>query len=345
MDDELMRLFAGERIQKMMEMLNLPDETPIQNGMISNSIESAQKKVEGRNFDIRKHLVEYDDVNNKHREIIYSRRRKALFNDNIKNDIVLLMEKEAERIVQNNQRSDSREYDCQKIMDDLSVLSPEAKSHLSLEQLSDLNDEESLIEHVKTFLFSQYEQKEAQLTNPEILRRIEKAVSLSVLDRLWMDHIDNMQNLRESVSLRGYGQRDPLIEFKEQAYLMFVKMLTDIQANTVSTLFRMNLQDQLPAHLLKPSAPAHQQLITNADSLEGNLQSSGLRVTTTAADPASSDWAMSNQPANSGSENQPARVVRTSGENSGPKLACDGLGRNDICPKCGVKAKKCPYKK
>jgi preprotein translocase subunit SecA len=338
MDDELMRLFAGERIQHMMEMLNLPDETPIQNKMISNSIESAQKKVEGRNFDVRKHLVEYDDVMNKHREIIYSRRRKALFNDNIKNEIIVLIEKEAERTVRNHQIAEGREYDCAKMIEDITVLVPDAKAQLSLEQLSDLNDEEALIEHLKLYLFDAYQKKEDKLTDGEILRRLEKAVSLSIIDSLWMEHIDNMQNLRESVSLRGYGQRDPLIEYKEQAYLMFMKLLTDIQINTVNTLFRLNLEAQLPAHLLKPTAPAI-QFVTNADSLEGNLQNSGLKVTTNAGNAAgSSDWAMSNQPT---SGNPAGRNNAT----PGVKLACDGLGRNEICPKCGVKAKKCPYQK
>jgi len=336
MDDELMRLFAGDRIQKMMEMLNLPDETPIQNKMISNSIESAQKKVEGRNFDVRKHLVEYDDVMNKHREIIYSRRRKALFNDNIKNEIVLLIEREAERIVRNNQIADRQDFNCKQIIDELAILDPDVKAHLSLEMLSDLNDDESLIEHVKTFLFASYQNKEARLTDPEILRRIEKGVSLSVIDALWMDHIDNMQNLRESVSLRGYGQRDPLIEYKEQAFLMFTKLLTDIQINSVNTLFRLNLEAQLPAHLLKPEAPV-QNIITNADSFEGNLQGGGLKAAQ------SSDWAMAPQPAPGQPRVMSANAAPAPAATS--RLACDGLGRNEICPKCGVKAKKCPYQK
>ncbi len=337
MEDELMRLFAGERIQRMMEMLNLPDETPIQNKMISNSIESAQKKVEGRNFDIRKHLVEYDDVMNKHREIIYSRRRKALGSENMKNDIILLIEKEAGRIVRNNTISEGREYDCEKMIEDLSVLAPEVKTQVSLEQLRDLNDEEALAEHLKTYLFEIYGNKEMRLAEPEILRRIEKSISLSVIDSLWMDHIDNMQNLRESVSLRGYGQRDPLIEYKEQSYLMFMKLLTDIQINTVATLFRLNVETQLPVHLLKPESPV-QNMITNADSFENNLNSSNLK---SAASGDAATWVMSKPP-----ENQ-TRTVSANRQpaNDGPKLACDGLGRNEICPKCGVKTKKCPYQK
>lgn len=338
MEDELMRLFAGERIQRMMEFLKLPDETPIQNNMISGSIESAQKKVEGRNFDIRKHLVEYDDVMNKHREIIYSRRRKALLNENIKNEIIVLIEKEAERIVLKNENTEERGYNCEQILEDLSILAPEATAQVSLEKLQDLNDEEALIEHVKSYLFEVYQNKETRLTNPEILRQLEKGVSLSVIDTLWMDHIDNMQNLRESVSLRGYGQRDPLIEYKEQAFLMFTKLLSDIQTNTINTLFRLNLENQVPAHLLKPESQA-ENIVTNAESFENNLHNSSLEGAPAPAN--TGNWVMAQPQSSDG-----VRVKQMSGSNiaSSGKLACDGLGRNDICPECGIKAKKCAKK-
>lgn len=343
MDDELMRLFAGERIQKMMEMLNLPDETPIQNKMISGSIESAQKKVEGRNFDIRKHLVEYDDVMNKHREIIYSRRRKALFNENIKNEVILLVEKEVERIVRNNERPDEPGYNCQQIMEDLSIFIPEVKVQVSLETLQDLNDEEALVEHIKIYLFEVYSNKEGKLPDPEILRRLEKNVALSVIDTLWMDHIDNMQNLRESVSLRGYGQRDPLIEYKEQAFQMFTKLLTDIQTNTVSTLFRLNLEVQAPQNLIRIEE-APQNVITNADSFDNSSHNSSL---TTPASAQGGDWVMASPQQNQNNSNSGSggiRVVSANQSMATGKLACDNLGRNEICPECGVKAKKCPKK-
>ena len=353
MEDDLMRLFSGERIQNMMKALKLPDETPIQNGMISNSIESAQKKVEGRNFDIRKHLVEYDDVMNKHREIIYSRRRKALQSENIKNDIILMLEKEAERFVKNNTTDNGKTVDCSKIIEDIAAYIPEAKTQISLETLQDLNDEEALVEHVKGYLFEVYQNKEMRLTDTGVLRRIEKGVSLSVIDSLWMEHIDNMQNLRESVALRGYGQRDPLIEYKEQAYLMFVKLVASVQANTIGTLYRLDLEKQLPAHLLKPvSILEGAYTNTNADSFESNLQNSSLHTGNNGQQAAGGSsgnggWVMSNS--GSGSNNG-LRVTHAGGPSTpshptGTKLACDGLGRNDICPKCGVKAKKCPYKK
>ncbi len=331
MDDDLMRLFAGEKIQKMMEFLNLPDETPIQNKVITNSIESAQKKVEGRNFDIRKHLVEYDDVMNKHREIIYSRRRKALFNTDIKNEIILLIEKEAEKIIQNNILINESGYNYDKILDDLALIIPEAKAQISLATLQDLNEEEALIEHLRTYLFEVYNNKEIQLPDPAILRQVEKRISLSVIDSLWMSHIDNMQNLRESVSLRGYAQRNPLIEYKEQAYLMFTKLLSDIQTNTVTTLFRVNLEIiQNPPLPRENTAP--QNIITNTDSFDGNPPQ-------TLNNQSSSDWAMPQDTSNEG-----IRVINTNDNQDDNNQPFKNLGRNDICPECKIKIKKCKHR-
>lgn len=337
MDDDLMRLFSGDRIMNMMESLKFPEDMPIQNGIINNSIESAQKKVEGRNFDIRKHLVEYDDVMNKHREIIYSRRRKILFEANIKNEIILLIEKEAERIIQKNTTSDEKGFDYGNIIEDVAVFESAAKAQVSLKALEDLVDPEALIEHVKSYLFEVYANKEGRLTDPEIMRRLERNVYLSVIDRHWMEHIDAMQTLRESVSLRGYGQRDPLIEYKEQAFLMFKQMLGNIQTNTAVTLYRLNLEAQIPAHLLKVESQL-ENAVTNESSFQDDLQNPSLHKTANQSSN-SSAWAVSTNHAD----------VRVTQKNSGEtpsqgKLACDGLGRNDICPKCRVKAKKCPNK-
>ncbi len=329
MDDTLMRLFSGERVQNMMEALKLPDDTPIQTGIISRSIESAQKKVEGRNFDIRKHLVEYDDVINKQREIIYARRRKSLFNENIKNDIILMLERESNRIVKLAQKTGRNNYDYDEIIQEIEMFDSDARSKMDKGLLSDLVDEEALIEHVKTYLVEVYGNKEDQLADPKILRDIEKNVALRIMDTHWMEHIDNMQQLRESVALRSYAQRDPLNEYKEQAFTMFERMLNNVEAGTISTLFKINLRDQLPEHLLKPvDSPYLQKIQTNVNQAEGSVESK-IKAQTT-----SSGWAVPQQ-------GQP-RVISADTQGSG--LPCDKLGRNEICPKCGVKAKKCPNK-
>ncbi|MBU0668131.1 preprotein translocase subunit SecA [Patescibacteria group bacterium] len=263
MEDDLMRLFGAEKIQNMMERMNVPDDMPIQNKMISGTIESAQKKVEGRNFDIRKHIVQYDDVMNKHREIMYSKRRKLLENESVKNDIILLIENETEALVGAHSPAPGNEqvWQYDKILEDVHALHQSEDNPLKIEDLHKRTNREDLIEKIKMYYFTEYESKEKVLTDPEIMRRIEKNVYLNIIDTLWMEHIDNMTHLRESVALKGYAQRDPLIEYKEQAYLMLQQLLASIQHGTVTTLFKLNLQQHLPERLLRSTMPRN--MITN----------------------------------------------------------------------------------
>ncbi len=322
MEDDLMRLFGAERIQNMMEAMKVPDDMPIQNRWISNAIESAQKKVEGRNFDIRKHLVEYDDVMNKHREIIYSRRRKVLFSDNIKNEIMLNIENYVEKIVETHSSKKREEgaWDLMEIVNDINSIHRNTERPLKMEDIEQIKDPEDLIEKLKTYLFREYEEKENMLTDPGIMRRIERGVYLNVIDGLWMEHIDSMQHLRESVSLRGYGQRDPLVEYKEEAYLTFSKLLNDIQGNTVGTLMKINIKQQIPEHLLRVSQP--QQLITNEDQIASVLSGDNKIAA----------------PEQAAAGGNPV-VIKTG---SAPKQRQPEVGRNDTCP-CGSgkKYKKC----
>jgi preprotein translocase subunit SecA len=273
MDDELMRLFGAERVQKMMEFLKVPDDMPIENKMISNSIEGAQKKVEARNFEIRKHLVEYDDVMNKQREIIYARRRKMLFSADMKNDILLLIEGEAEGIVLNHTGERRREeWDFVKIDETVEALHKDQKTPFDLEKLEQLDDPENMIDFVKHYLWNEYEEREKQLPDYEegkgsaILRQLERAVYLRTLDALWMEHIDNMAHLREGVALRGYGQKDPLIEYKQEGYQMFVKLLATIRSNTVNTLFKIEFRKEVAPPAIQERRPT--RLLTNEDEIE-----------------------------------------------------------------------------
>ncbi len=306
MEDDLMRLFGSERIQGMMESLKVPDDMPIQNKWISSSIEGAQKKVEGRNFDIRKHLVEYDDVMNKHREIIYAKRRKVLKSENIKNDILILIEKEAESLVLTHTPEKNEAWNYVKILDDVLAFHKDRMHPIALADLEKSQNTEELIETVKLYFFNEYEEKEKTLKDPSVMRQIERSVYLNVIDSLWMEHIDNMQHLREGVALRGYGQRDPLIEYKEEAYVMFSKMMKDIQANSVDTLFKMNLAKELPVQLIASAEP--ENILTNENQIEEVL-----------------------------SGQNPVVVKADSVSGANPEV-----GRNDPCP-CGSgkKYKKC----
>jgi len=328
MEDDLMRLFGAERIQSMMENLKMPDDMPIQNRFISNAIEGAQKKVEGRNFDIRKHLVEYDDVMNKHREIIYSRRRKVLKSESIKNDIILLIEKQVERIVEAHTHTKNEEgtWDINELLADVHAIHNNPERPFTLDMIEHLVEPNTIIEVIKKYFFDEYLGREDLLTDVEIMRRIERSVYLNVIDTLWMEHIDNMTHLREAVSLKGYGQRDPLIEYKEEAYIMFSRLLNDIQANTVNTLFRMNFMQQLPEHLLRVRQP---KLQTNEAQIEQPLSGHSNSYTTVGME---QDAMESSAPSN-------PVIVKAAPE---PKSDVPTVGRNDLCP-CGSgkKYKKC----
>ena len=276
MDDDLMRLFGAERVQRMMEFLKVPDDMPIENHMISNSIEGAQKKVEARNFEIRKHLVEYDDVMNKQREIIYGRRRKMLFSQDIKNDILLLVEKEAEVIVLNHASGTRREdWDFLKIGETVKALHKDPKHPFDLQALERFEDPEEMIDFVKHYLWNEYLEREKLLPDyteangSMMLRQFERSVYLRALDALWMEHIDNMAHLRESVALRGYSQKDPLIEYKQEAFQMFSDLLSAIRSNTVSTLFKIEFRQETSVPVtIASSAPAPTKLLTNEDQIE-----------------------------------------------------------------------------
>jgi len=348
MDDELMRLFGSEKIQNIMEAMKVPDDMPIQNRWISGSIESAQKKVEGRNFDIRKHLVEYDDVMNKHREIIYSRRNKVLRSENIKNDMIILVEKEVEQLIAihspTHHTREDNSWDYKEILADVNAIHRDPIAPLAPADLERHAVQEDLIQEVKQYLFREYEEKEKLLKDPAVMRQIERGVYLNVIDTLWMEHIDNMQHLREAVSLRGYAQRDPLISYKEESYEMFAKLMSTIQANTVGTIFKIDFKKQLPEQFLKLGANEPAELKTNESQIEEVLSGhkghadniAAARVNT--ASNVMNDSVTTSTHTNNGPASNPTVVKAT----HQPQTAQPETGRNDPCP-CGSgkKFKKC----
>ncbi len=263
MEDDLMRIFGGGRMVGLMDKLGLPEDVPIENGIISRSIESAQKKVEGHNFDIRKHLVEYDSVINMHRDIIYKRRRLILENENLKNDMLVMIEQEAEKIVLQHPG------DTKEIYESVSALHRDPKTPLARETLEAL-DQEALIEKIKNYLLEEYLEKEKGLPSPDILRKAERMISLRTLDMLWMRHIDELKDLRDAVSLSGYGQRNPLIEYQNQAYTMFEELMDKINGNTVRSLLHVKINVQI----VKPPAPV--AATTNTHEIDANTEESAL---------------------------------------------------------------------
>ena len=289
MEDDLMRIFGGERMQGLMEKLGLPDDMPIENTFISRSIESAQKKVEGHNFDIRKHLVEYDSVMNTHRDIIYKRRRIILENENLKNEALLLIEQETEKIVLEHPG------DIKEIFESVSALHRDPVAPLARETLehaersgAKIDSKEELIECVKKYLTDEYLEKEKALPSPDILRRAERVIMLRTVDMLWMRHIDELKDLREAVSLSGYGQRNPLIEYQNKAYEAFEELITRIDQNIVRGLFHVKINVQLvqkvpqtsapigPITTQTESGPVTVRVRTNEDQIEQNLDEPSL---------------------------------------------------------------------
>ncbi|MBT6069144.1 hypothetical protein HOG48_05300 [Candidatus Peregrinibacteria bacterium] len=245
-EDDLMRLFGGEKVKALMERLGVPEDMPIENRFISNSIERAQKKVEGHNFDIRKHLVEYDDVMNKHREIVYKKRNHFMLDENVKNDILLLMEREAENLVKKNAPGkDQGAWDYEGMLNSILTLYRDPAAPLSLDDLkAESRSREGLIEFVKHHFWEQYARKEAEFPAPKFIRKIEKSLGLQIVDRFWMDHINKMSRLREKVAFAGYAGKNPLLEYKNQAFEMLEELLTNIGRNTVGHLLNLQLEVQ-----------------------------------------------------------------------------------------------------
>ncbi|MCF7836303.1 preprotein translocase subunit SecA [Candidatus Gracilibacteria bacterium] len=268
MEDSLMRLFGGEKMQRMMDVLKVPEDMPIENGMISRSIESAQKKVEAHHFDIRKHLVEYDDVMNKQREIIYGRRRKILKHENIKDEIQKILEDEARAIADGFSANRKQEdWDLAEIEKQLGGIFENAPT---MEQLGEFLKQPELADFAAAEIKKAYQKREEKLPNREALRFAERQIYLSTIDRLWMEHLENMRHLREKVSLRGFGQRDPLVEYKNEAYISFEELLGNIRGNTIRALFKLKIEAAAPpSPSLQTEIPT--KIVTNEDSVEDIL--------------------------------------------------------------------------
>ncbi|MBU1710797.1 MAG: preprotein translocase subunit SecA [Proteobacteria bacterium] len=240
LEDDLLRIFGSDRISGVMEKLGMDEDEPIEHQMISKAIENAQRKVEGHNFDIRKHLLEYDDVMNMQREVIYSQRREVLKGENVK-DVVLdmipeLVAQVVEKSVEYKVPSEEWNWDeiSQRMLSTFGI-----PLNWDEESRKDLGHEQ-FMEKIQALAFEAYEQREKDL-GEENIRQLERIVLLQVVDSHWKDHLLNMDHLKEGIGLRGYGQKNPLNEYKREGYEMFMKLMETIKTQTVSTLFRVRL--------------------------------------------------------------------------------------------------------
>jgi len=257
MEDEMMRVFGSDKIKNLMDRLKIPEDQPIENKLISKSIENAQAKIEGYNFDIRKHVLEYDDVMNKHREIIYKKRQEILEssidkNDNIqnerglKNKILGMIKNEIVKVVNFHtigQRSHWNIQEISEIMRTIFSTSEDIFQKLVEIKKNSLTDEEvreKIINYLQNLALNVYENKEKEIGIKE-MRIIEKEIYLRTIDFFWMEHLEAIENVRQGIGLRGYGQRDPLIEYKKEVYQMFERLLDEIQTKVVTTIYKIDI--------------------------------------------------------------------------------------------------------
>ncbi len=250
MEDDLMRIFGSGRIKGLMDTLGVPEDQPIENKLVSRAIEKAQAKIEGYNFDLRKHVLEYDDVMNKHREIIYKKRREILQKtQDLKPKVQKMIDDEIEKVVSFHTHIEHKDdwniEEISEVINTIFPLPPEARSKLSeirdKKFASDLNKlRQEISSYFIDLAHKTYENKEKNITS-EVMRQIEKAVTLRTIDVIWMQHLTDMDSLRQGIGLKAYGQKDPLVEYKREGYKMFKKLLATIQSQIVGTIYKVGV--------------------------------------------------------------------------------------------------------
>ena len=358
-EDDLMRLFGSEKMQNMMKALKLPEDQPLEHKWISNSIESAQKRVEGHNFDIRKRVVEYDDVMNHHRETIYRQRQELLERGNVKEVVQNYLFAELRGLCASYLTDDKQLQNRDLLIKNIQAIFPLREDILdkvktkSREEVSEI-----LIEEAKR----QYEAREKEVgfqqpglrlgesqdsergSSPEgeeFFRQVERAVLLRVMDLLWMEHLDAMVRLREAIGLRGYGQRDPLAEYKQEAYRMFQRLQGAIASDVARMIFKVKIQ--APQAEQRESLEVQEKkkfAMKGAEEPMGDFKDEKKELQTA-----------KHRHSELVSESKDKTVKQVQGDSSSAAVRDPGekkkkVGRNDPCP-CGSgkKYKKCCYPK
>ena len=317
LEDELMRIFAGDRLKNVMTMLKVPDDMPIENRMISRAIESAQTRIEGYNFDSRKHTLEYDDVLNKQRQYIYGQRQRILQSEGLKEQVLVLLKNEISRVVKFHTQEI---FDLKGVLEALNNFLPIVETQVKIEndlraiidERADSEDKQKkIIDYFDNLCQKLYNERETNF-GVEQMQAISKFVLLRSYDIFWMEHLDNMEHLRQSVALRAYAQRDPLVEYKNEGAKMFKQLLAAIQAEVVNLIFKIQAQPQ-EKNVVIARSPA---LLSKSAGRRGNLEVG----------------------ATTGSKNVQAQLSTSLTRNSHGKKP----GRNDLCP-CGSgkKYKRC----
>jgi len=342
LEDDLMRIFGSDRIAGLMQRLGMEEGVPIEHGMVTRAIERAQKQVEAQNFSVRKHLLEYDDVMNKQRESIYTLRREVLvgqvhlseeeFVDTRAYLLALsedLLDEQIERFA--GKEMDLEEWDLEALRREVSRIFGLEPAQLDSLKLDDLNSDE-IGDEIWKLVKANYEEKE-KLVGPELLRRVERDIMLQIVDAQWKDHLYSLDHLKEGIGLRGYGQRDPLVEYKRESFDLFTDMKTRVEEEMVRYVMwlRPVLNDQAPA-APRPVARRATPITMNKAEAASAFGTSRGAAAATMPSPGPSSSRQGPVPARTGGDD----VIKTVRREE-PKV-----GRNDPCP-CGSgkKYKKC----
>jgi preprotein translocase subunit SecA len=246
LEDDLMRLFGSERLMAIFNSLGMPEGEQIEHKMLSNAIEKAQKKIEGNNYGIRKNLLEYDQVNNDQREIIYAERRRVLDGESMRESIYKMITDVVEKSVNTCISDDqiSEDWDLAELDNLLLPIVPIESVSRRADHVKNMRKNE-LMQQLKEEAVKLYEAKEAEFPEPEHLREVERVILLKVIDKKWMDHIDDMDQLRQGIGLQAYGQRNPIVEYKFMGFEMFDEMTEAISEDTVRALLHVRIEQKV----------------------------------------------------------------------------------------------------
>ncbi len=355
LDDELMRLFGAERIQKMMDFVKFTDETPIEAGILSKSIENAQSKVENHNYEIRKQVLEYDDVMNKQREIIYGERRRVLQGESMRDFMLDTLKTKIDYAVDSGAPPEEHpsEWDLDEVLNEVELIFP-VREHITVEELEKL-DRDAMKERLYALGLAAYEAKEAEVS-PEIMRMIESQyIMLPIIDRMWVDHLYVMDALKSGIGLRGYGQKDPRVEYEKEAYEIFEDLKNNIADEAIKSVFAVRIERA------EEGAPPDVAELTPADAaIENGVSVNGVATSSlpnlafepvpagallpqaapSRLDPATAERLLG--PAPRAAASNMHTNLGDYGAAPRPKATPEKVGRNDQCP-CGSgkKYKRC----
>jgi preprotein translocase subunit SecA len=315
LEDELMRRFGGASISGLMDRLGLEEDVPLEHPWVSKAIENAQTKVEAYNFDIRKHVVEYDDVLNRQRDVIYGDRDRVLFEDNLKPLIMEWVEETLVALTGDLLPGDRHSWEFEPLRQQVERIFP-MPENFSWEDVERLTDREEVVDHLMELAEAAYDHKEQEL-GAEQMRLLERIWMLNVMDRLWINHLTAIDDLREGIGLRAYGQRDPLIEYKVEAARMFDELQANVRADVVNAIYHLQMRQQAP-----PPPPPTEAAFAQSSS--------------------SPDAPASNGNGRNGAARRVARPAAAAAARGAANVHASKVGRNDPCP-CGSgkKFKRC----